>query len=151
MFDYVEEKLESLVKIIFWVLTVLSIIGFLIYSLLISSTLDAISYYSDTGSLKFVYILFALIVTGAFIALYYICTLMILSYLNLVGFARATASTLNEISEKMDYKGVPSKQSNSSGISANANIPKSGEWKCNKCGKINPNYVGTCGCGTPRV
>lgn len=22
------------------------------------------------------------------------------------------------------------------------------EWKCPKCGKINQNYVGTCGCGT---
>lgn len=25
--------------------------------------------------------------------------------------------------------------------------PSKGEWKCQKCGKINSNYVGTCGCG----
>ena len=25
--------------------------------------------------------------------------------------------------------------------------PAAGEWKCPKCGKINKNYVGTCGCG----
>lgn len=25
--------------------------------------------------------------------------------------------------------------------------PSKGEWKCPKCGKINSNYVGTCGCG----
>lgn len=25
--------------------------------------------------------------------------------------------------------------------------PAAGEWKCSKCGKINQNYVGTCGCG----
>ena len=23
----------------------------------------------------------------------------------------------------------------------------SGEWKCPKCGRVNQNYVGTCGCG----
>ena len=26
-------------------------------------------------------------------------------------------------------------------------IKNTSEWKCNKCGKINQNYVGTCGCG----
>lgn len=26
--------------------------------------------------------------------------------------------------------------------------PTENEWKCPKCGKINQNYVGTCGCGT---
>lgn len=26
-------------------------------------------------------------------------------------------------------------------------VPANGEWKCPKCGKINQNYVGTCGCG----
>lgn len=26
-------------------------------------------------------------------------------------------------------------------------VPAAGEWKCPKCGKINQNYVGTCGCG----
>lgn len=25
--------------------------------------------------------------------------------------------------------------------------PSENEWKCPKCGKINQNYVGTCGCG----
>lgn len=25
--------------------------------------------------------------------------------------------------------------------------PSVGEWKCPKCGKINQNYTGTCGCG----
>lgn len=25
--------------------------------------------------------------------------------------------------------------------------PSTNEWKCYKCGKINQNYVGTCGCG----
>lgn len=25
--------------------------------------------------------------------------------------------------------------------------PSAGEWKCPKCGKINQNYIGTCGCG----
>ena len=25
--------------------------------------------------------------------------------------------------------------------------PTENEWKCPKCGKINQNYVGTCGCG----
>lgn len=25
--------------------------------------------------------------------------------------------------------------------------PTANEWKCRKCGKINQNYVGTCGCG----
>ena len=24
------------------------------------------------------------------------------------------------------------------------------EWKCNKCGRINPNYTGTCACGTSK-
>ena len=26
-------------------------------------------------------------------------------------------------------------------------VPTENEWKCPKCGKINQNYVGTCGCG----
>lgn len=26
-------------------------------------------------------------------------------------------------------------------------VPSENEWKCPKCGKINQNYVGTCGCG----
>lgn len=26
----------------------------------------------------------------------------------------------------------------------------SGEWKCPKCGRVNGNYVGTCGCGTSK-
>lgn len=25
-----------------------------------------------------------------------------------------------------------------------------GEWKCDGCGRINPNYVGTCGCGNSK-
>ena len=25
--------------------------------------------------------------------------------------------------------------------------PKANEWKCKSCGRINHNYVGTCGCG----
>lgn len=29
--------------------------------------------------------------------------------------------------------------------------PQVGEWKCSQCGKINKNYVGTCGCGTSKV
>ena len=28
--------------------------------------------------------------------------------------------------------------------------PSKGEWKCPNCGKINQNYVGSCGCGTPK-
>lgn len=28
-----------------------------------------------------------------------------------------------------------------------AGTPLQGEWKCSKCGRINQNYVGTCGCG----
>lgn len=27
-------------------------------------------------------------------------------------------------------------------------VPTVNEWKCPKCGRINQNYVGTCGCGT---
>lgn len=26
-------------------------------------------------------------------------------------------------------------------------VVKSNEWRCPECGKINPNYVGTCSCG----
>lgn len=26
--------------------------------------------------------------------------------------------------------------------------PEADEWKCSKCGRINKNYIGTCGCGT---
>ena len=29
-------------------------------------------------------------------------------------------------------------------------VPEEHEWKCAKCGKINQNYVGTCGCGEPK-
>ncbi len=29
-------------------------------------------------------------------------------------------------------------------------MPKAGQWKCSSCGKINANYVGTCGCGQVR-
>ena len=28
--------------------------------------------------------------------------------------------------------------------------PSAGEWKCPQCGRINQNYVGTCGCGQNR-
>ena len=28
--------------------------------------------------------------------------------------------------------------------------PAANEWKCSKCGKINQDYVGTCGCGEKR-
>lgn len=28
--------------------------------------------------------------------------------------------------------------------------PTKDEWKCPKCGKINANYVGSCGCGTKK-
>ena len=28
-----------------------------------------------------------------------------------------------------------------------AGTPLQGEWKCSKCGRINQDYVGTCGCG----
>lgn len=24
-------------------------------------------------------------------------------------------------------------------------------WKCNRCGRVNPNYTGTCGCGISRA
>lgn len=30
---------------------------------------------------------------------------------------------------------------------AGERIPTANEWKCPKCGRINQNYVGTCGCG----
>ena len=30
-------------------------------------------------------------------------------------------------------------------------VPGPDEWKCKNCGKINKNYVGTCGCGQPKV
>ena len=40
---------------------------------------------------------------------------------------------------------------NTSPFFNNSNTPNStvsaGEWKCPKCGKINQNYIGTCGCG----
>lgn len=36
---------------------------------------------------------------------------------------------------------------NSGTESAPKGQPSSGEWKCSKCGKVNQNYVGTCGCG----
>ena len=29
-------------------------------------------------------------------------------------------------------------------------VPTEHEWKCSSCGKINQNYVGTCGCGAPK-
>ena len=32
-----------------------------------------------------------------------------------------------------------------------ARIPGPDEWKCNNCGQINKNYVGTCGCGQLKV
>ncbi len=32
-------------------------------------------------------------------------------------------------------------------IPNDTNKPSENEWKCPKCGKINQNYVGTCGCG----
>ncbi len=35
--------------------------------------------------------------------------------------------------EKSSFKGVPSNN-----------------WECPKCGKINPNYTGTCGCGASK-
>lgn len=39
-------------------------------------------------------------------------------------------------------------QSNGSSSVANQNrIAGPNEWKCSKCGVINQNYVGTCGCG----
>lgn len=38
-------------------------------------------------------------------------------------------------------------ESKSSEVSKVNNGPAAGEWKCPICGKINKNYVGTCGCG----
>lgn len=31
---------------------------------------------------------------------------------------------------------------------ATSRVLSANEWKCPQCGKINQNYVGTCGCGT---
>ena len=35
----------------------------------------------------------------------------------------------------------------SSGRSLQQASPKQGTWKCPACGRVNANYVGTCGCG----
>lgn len=150
MFDYVEEKLESLVKVIFWLLSIIYVIGFFVYSFMISSTIDALFWRSDDGIgfTKFVFIVFGLIVTAAFIAINYIFTLMVLSYLNLVSFSRITANTVEQIEEKIDsLKGY----SKPVAVANSIQSVKNNEWKCVKCGKINPNFVGTCGCGQSRV
>ena len=34
-----------------------------------------------------------------------------------------------------------------SSISNQNKVAGSNEWKCSKCGAVNQNYVGTCGCG----
>ena len=62
--------------------------------------------------------------------------------------------------EKNDVSDIPSKKAtdyngslfndmdkNNAMQKAPKSVPASGEWKCPKCGKINQNYVGTCGCG----
>lgn len=32
-----------------------------------------------------------------------------------------------------------------------ASVPLYNEWKCPACGRINQNYVGTCGCGQQKI
>lgn len=39
------------------------------------------------------------------------------------------------------------KSSNTFNMSHSNAVPSSNEWKCPNCGKIQQNYVGTCGCG----
>ncbi len=35
-------------------------------------------------------------------------------------------------------------------VNRTATATGTNEWKCSQCGRVNPNYVGTCGCGNSK-
>ncbi len=150
MFDYVEEKLETLVKILFWLMSSASVMGFFAYSIMITAIINVLDRGNDEGSgiTTFVFIVFGLIATAVSIGVYYISTLTVLSYLNLVEFSRKTANKVDELNEKMERFDIPTKPV---AVTEATKSVKQGEWKCSKCGKVNPNFVGTCSCGQSRI
>ena len=57
---------------------------------------------------------------------------------------RLSAAESNQPSRATVYKNI---NSNFSAAPINQKTAESDEWKCPSCGRINKNYVGTCGCG----
>lgn len=73
-----------------------------------------------------------IIVGGLFVA--WISNLILYAYGELVDKTSTIESYLNTNKSK--------------GYGSNQNkIAGANEWKCSKCGAVNQNYVGTCGCG----
>lgn len=61
-------------------------------------------------------------------------------------FGRGTSGSNNSITANTNNGGFD-RLINSSSSSSRRSPLDSGEWKCSRCGKVNQNYVGTCGCG----
>lgn len=50
-----------------------------------------------------------------------------------------------------EYSGGESQISKLANEKRNEEMLRSNGWKCSKCGRVNPSYTGTCGCGTSKM
>ncbi len=131
-------RLETLGKILFVAIIVIGVI-----TAITSSFYEDISIYSYRTETKFDWGMFFLQLMDtaltAFIeyCVYHVVALLIGALASITQNTRATARIL-------EYKETVSKKS----VMHETRYPQAGEWKCSNCGRINQNYVGTCGCGT---
>lgn len=135
MFEDVGKKIQDLSVVVFVVLLIASLVGAIVLWATLSRYVDG----------KF-WIGFGVFVGGAVIA--------VVSSLMIRGFGIIVDSHENNYSVKQveNFNGtLPNYNSNLFRDMDNkkkpVGTPMQGEWMCSKCGSINQNYVGTCGCG----
>lgn len=71
-------------------------------------------------------------------------------FLGFIGVIIVACQSNNNF-QSIDYRSSPLMNSNSSSnIPKGSSIPIGEGWECKNCGRVNPNYTGTCGCGTSK-
>lgn len=152
MFDNADEKLKNVIRIFFWISTVASVVGFLIFTF--NTVLGYIHRDGGTGIIYFLWIVFGLMISAFFVCIAYSISLLIMLYLNLVNVSKSILCSLDNINEELKKNDISIKENatkeSSNGIIKNESR-KLGEWKCVNCGKVNTNYVGICDCGQRRL
>lgn len=81
---------------------------------------------------------------------YHVIALLVGSLASIVEHTRISARLLEYRELKDNVTTDPAEINKIETALTNNRKPGKDEWKCPNCGKINANYVGTCGCGTSK-
>lgn len=148
MYENIGEKIKALAKILFVVEIFVSVIGGLILSVALRYAMYGFA----------ILLFFGIAVVGVIAA--YISSMLLYGFGELISNSKKLVEIGKEVNSNKTSANISAEQQ-ATPVSYNTTLfqpqtteseeekrePNNNEWKCPKCGKINQNYVGTCGCG----